>query len=104
MDAEDAIEIIETFITPKFRHSGKSSIYLLIDQACEEAVYVLSKQIPMKPIELKNDKDLKIGASIWRAGVPVYKCPECGAFISRSNDYCGKCGKKIKWRKTNERK
>lgn len=31
MDAEDAIEIIETFLTPKFRHSGKSSTYSLIE-------------------------------------------------------------------------
>lgn len=63
--------------------------------ALNMAINVLEKQIPIRPIELKNDKDLKIGASIWRAGVPVYKCPNCESFISYSSKYCSECGQAI---------
>lgn len=63
--------------------------------ACVLAFEALEKQIPIKPIELKNGKDLKIGASIWRAGVPVYKCPNCESFISHSSRYCSNCGQAI---------
>lgn len=65
------------------------------EQAIDEINKLLEKQIPKKPIEFKNDKDLKIGASIWRAGVPVYKCPHCENFISYSSKYCSECGQAI---------
>lgn len=63
--------------------------------ALNMAINVLEKQIPKEPLKLKNDKDLKIGASIWRAGVPVYKCPHCESFISYSSKYCSECGQAI---------
>lgn len=71
----------------------------LITEALDIAIRALEKQIAKEPKIIKTKEDLKIGASIWRSGVNVYKCPECGAFINCSNNYCGKCGKKIKWRK-----
>ena len=86
MTTEKAIEelkVITFFSAPEF------------NEAINKAIESLEKQIPIKPIELKNNKDLKIGASIWRAGVPVYKCPNCESFISHSSRYCSNCGHAI---------
>lgn len=63
--------------------------------ACVVAFEALEKQIPKKALKLINDKDLKIGAGIWKAGVPVYACPNCKSFISRSSRYCSNCGQAI---------
>lgn len=86
MTTEKAIEELKTitfFSAPEF------------DEALNMAIDVLEKQIPKEPLKLKNDKDLKIGASIWRAGLPVYKCPNCESFISYSSRYCSNCGQAI---------
>lgn len=86
MTPQDAIKILD---------AAKADYFGTINTAFDLAIESLEKQIPIKPIELKNGKDLKIGASIWRAGVPVYKCPNCESFISHSSRYCSNCGQAI---------
>lgn len=61
------------------------------------AVLALEKQIPKKPIKLKAEQDIEIGAGTWKAGTTVYKCPRCDSFISRSSNYCVKCGQALDW-------
>lgn len=76
------------------RGNGKTRLLL----ALKKAIEALEKQIPKKPDELKTDKDVKIGAGTWKAGVTVYKCPGCNSFISRSSDFCPNCGQAIDWK------
>lgn len=64
-------------------------------EALKVAVVALEKQIPKKPIKLKANEDIKIGAGTWKAGTIVYKCPRCDSFISRSSNYCDKCGQAL---------
>ena len=66
-------------------------------EALKVAVVALEKQIPKKPIKLKANEDIKIGAGTWKAGTTVYKCPRCDSFISRSSNYCDKCGQAFDW-------
>ena len=66
-------------------------------EALKVAVVALEKQIPKKPIKLKANEDIKIGAGTWKAGTTVYKCPRCDSFISRSSNYCDKCGQALDW-------
>lgn len=30
-------------------------------------------------------------------GTKLYFCPSCNSFVSRTDQYCGKCGQKLKW-------
>ena len=60
------------------------------------AVLALEKQIPKKPIKLKAEQNIEIGAGTWKAGTTVYKCPCCNSFISRSSNFCSNCGQAIK--------
>lgn len=60
-----------------------------------EEVAASEYRVPMKPISIKADEDIKLGAVTWKKGTTVYKCPRCNNFISRSNDFCNKCGQSI---------
>ena len=66
-------------------------------EALKIAVKALKKQIPHKPIVMKAEQDIKIRAGTWKAGTTVYKCPRCDSFISRSSNYCVKCGQALDW-------
>ena len=66
----------------------------------ETAKKALEKQIPKKPLTIKHDEDIKIGSATWKAGVPIYKCPDCNGFVSRSSNYCPDCGQEIDWSET----
>lgn len=57
----------------------------------------LELKIPKKPLIIKNDKDIKLGYAIWKAGVPIYKCSQCNDFISRSKKFCTDCGQALDW-------
>lgn len=65
--------------------------------ALDMAISSLNKQIKKKPIKLKAEQDIKIGAGTWKAGTTVYKCPCCNSFISRSSVYCDQCAKALDW-------
>lgn len=62
------------------------------------AISALEKQIPKKPTPqiVKGGKRL-IGKGWWCEGTTIYKCPCCGEFISRTYDYCYKCGQALDW-------
>lgn len=55
----------------------------------------LDKRIARKPISFKAESNIKIGAGTWGVGTTVYKCPCCDSFITRSCDFCNKCGQAI---------
>lgn len=57
----------------------------------------LELQIPKKPLIIKHNQDIKVGSATWKAGVPVYKCPRCNNFISRSSHCCSECGQALAW-------
>lgn len=67
-------------------------------QICKSA---LEKQMPKKPIPqiVKGGKRL-IGNGWWGEGTTVYRCPNCNEFISRTYDYCYKCGQALDWSDT----
>lgn len=91
MTPERAIEILN----PEHREHYDS--IETVNEACRMGMESLKKQIPKKPLVLKNDEDIKIGAGTWGAGVTVYQCSRCNSFISRSSDYCNKCGQALDW-------
>jgi hypothetical protein len=69
---------------------------------CEKVILnALEKQIPKKPTPqiVKGGKRL-IGNGWWCNGTTVYKCPNCNDFISRTYDYCYKCGQALDWSDT----
>lgn len=60
-------------------------------------ISALEKQMPKKPLVIKNDEDIKLGSATWKAGVPIYKCHCCNGFIKRSDDFCPDCGQALDW-------
>lgn len=69
----------------------------LLDEDKRMIISALEYQTPKKPLIIKNDKDIKCGSAIWKAGVPIYKCSRCNGFISRSNKFCTDCGQALDW-------
>lgn len=96
MTTEKALEILQE-IKCDFKNKCCTSIDLGNIEAIDVAISALEKQIPKKPISIKNDEDVKIGAGTWKAGVTVYKCSCCNSFISRSSDFCPDCGQALDW-------
>jgi len=91
MTNERAIEILN----PEHREHYPS--IEPVNEACRMGMEALEYRTQKKPISLKADKDIKIGAGTWKKGVIVYKCPRCNDFISRSSDFCNKCGQALDW-------
>lgn len=89
MTKERAIEILN----PEHREDYKD--IETVNEARRMGMEALEYRTPKKPISLKADKDIKIAAGIWKKGVTVYKCPCCDSFISRSSNFCSKCGQAI---------
>ena len=64
--------------------------YKQIEEAVDEAIDILEKQIPQKPLPKE--------ASIF--GNSYYPCGNCGEQLkSPMWDYCPWCGQKIEWSK-----
>lgn len=79
-------------------HRKKEPNAYYITNALNLAVEALNKQTPQKAISFEATSEIKIGAGTWGVGTTVYKCPCCDSFITRSSDFCSKCGKAIDWR------
>lgn len=94
MTEQEAIRRIKEHNSIHFKKENGRCPY--ITEALNIAISALEKQIPKKPIKLKAEQDIKIGAGTWKAGTTVYKCPYCNSFISRSSNFCSKCGQAIK--------
>lgn len=83
------------------KEEGITDVIILNKQAVSEA---LRKQIPQKPTphKVKVDK-IRVGNGCWGKGTTIYKCPNCGEFISRTNKCCGECGQALDWELINYR-
>lgn len=83
MTNEEAIRILDPDCKEVWKaYDGKDMERC--NDACRVAVKALEKQIPKKVILTKTE-------------VTFYQCPRCNSFISRSNDYCNKCGQALDW-------
>ena len=74
--------------------------YINLDdlEAFNLAIPALEKQIPKKPTPHKVEGGkIKIGNGWWCEGTTVHKCPNCNEFISRTYEYCHKCGQALDW-------
>lgn len=76
-------------------HSHKEPNAYFITIALHKAAAALDKQTAVQAVSLKTTSDIKLGAATWHKGTTVYKCPCCNSFISRSSNYCNKCGQAI---------
>ena len=88
MNYQEAIEFFERIInlTPL-------NDYIL---AAKLALDAMKKQAPKKAIlQIKTDYS-KDGTRTAKR--PIYYCPECKTSIDTHNNYCGRCGQKIKLR------
>lgn len=56
--------------------------------------------VAKKSKALINKKTIKIGNAKWNKGTTVFKCSNCGQFISRIYKHCGDCGQLIDWSDT----
>ena len=60
----------------------------------------LEKQIPKKPtphIVQPVEAPIKIGNGHWQKGTTVYKCPNCGEWVSKIYKHCLNCGQALDW-------
>ncbi len=101
MTYEQALEIKQNLTPEQVRNDLER--YLLRGEApivkgVAMAMQALEKQIPKKPIPHKVEGGkIKIGNGWWCKGTTVHKCPNCNEFISRTYDYCYKCGQALEW-------
>ena len=63
-------------------------------EQCREA---MEKQRAKKSKVKVQDRDLKIGCVIFKAGTKTYWCPSCRKAITGSDGYCRWCGQAIDW-------
>jgi hypothetical protein len=88
MTFEDVKRIREN---PTAEDVDNQELHRLIDIAIE-------KQIPKKPTPHKVEGGkIKIGNGWWCEGTTVHKCPNCNEWITKTYDYCIKCGQKLDW-------
>lgn len=96
MTPERAIEILKNLTYVKvLENNAHSNEVIHSESACKKdnedlaaiqmAMSALEKQMPKKVILTKTE-------------VTFYQCPCCNSFISRSNDFCNKCGQALDWR------
>lgn len=76
------------------KHKKLKKAHIITDYDKRKRLYDMRKK---KPIKLKANENIKIGAGIWKAGTTIYKCPRCDSFISRSSNYCVNCGQALDW-------
>ena len=93
-DFEAAREYLKSSVVYFGRVNGKFKII----QFMQAALFASEKRIKKKPQPHKVDADfVKIRNAQFKNGVTIYKCPDCGAFISKANSFCHECGKAIDW-------
>ena len=92
-DIEKAIEILSQdicYIGDRFTRDE-------YDKAVQIVMAALEKQIPKKPIEIKERHNFSQEV-IYKDGC----CPVCKSAISSTYTYCNKCGQRIDWGEENE--
>ena len=98
MTAEEVIKTIQVAIAEvEWNYPMEYAI------AFETAIEALDKQVAKRPKPHTVDVEkLKIGNANWCKGTTVYRCPNCNDFISRTYDFCYKCGQKLDWSENND--
>ena len=98
MTAEEAIKTIRVAIAEvEWEYPLDYSV------AFEMAIEALEKQSAKKPKPHTVDVEkLKIGNANWCKGTTVYRCPKCNNFISRTYNFCYKCGQALDWSDNND--
>lgn len=48
------------------------------------------------PYEVDVEK-VKIGNGFWGVGTTIYKCPNCGDYVSNIYKHCKECGQALKY-------
>lgn len=86
MDEKKVREAIET-IKSNYPTSG----YYMLCEALDIAIEALEKQLPKKPIEIKETYTSKIGE------FRVAKCPNCGKEVSDRFNVCLECRQNLDW-------
>ena len=69
--------------------------------AFETAISALEKRIAKKPIPhivKPVESPIQIDNGRWGKGTTVYKCPNCGEWVSKIYKHCPECGQALKWR------
>ena len=99
-----SVEQIEDAIVREITHmaleEGIDRVYLLDKK---NIVSALKKQIPKKPtphIVQPVEAPIKIGNGHWQKGTTVYKCPNCGEWVSKIYKHCLNCGQALDWSDT----
>lgn len=81
MKPEEASQAIRDSYIPK--------MFTALEEALEEAIAALEKQVPKKPIEaISFIYDYAFDATI---------CPTCDERVWACNIYCPDCGQRIDW-------
>jgi hypothetical protein len=76
----------------------KELCILLGITGCIFGAYMLAKIMDMQQIKIITEKDFTSFEEDWG---PVFRCPKCHWESLRKHDnYCCKCGQKIKWDET----
>lgn len=83
-----------------FNYENKNLYGYMDEKALEEPRYIyqklaiqaLEKQIPMKPLEIKERHNFS-GDVIYKDGY----CPDCKNEITSSYRFCTLCGQKLDW-------
>lgn len=68
----------------------------MLCEALDTAIEALEKQLPKKPIEIKETYTSKIGE------FRVAKCPNCGKEVSDRFNVCLECRQNLDWSMENE--
>lgn len=93
MTLERALEILKA--------NEETKIVAIYNSVKRKAIEALEKQMPKKPKPHKVDiEKIKIGNGNWCKGTTIYYCPNCKDFISRTYNFCHKCGQALDWSET----
>ena len=88
-DVNKALEVVKTALEEIQRYRAIGTV-----EECREA---MEKQRAKKSKVKVQDRDLKIGCVIFKAGTKTYWCPSCRKAITGSDGYCRWCGQAIDW-------
>lgn len=96
--AESEIKSLE--LAPKINGCEMTEWWKEQIEVWETAISALKKQIPKKPtphIVKPVEAPMQIGNGRWQKGTTVYKCPNCGEWVSKAYKHCPECGQALDW-------
>ena len=81
-----------------FKNKLKAGISRSRRRHYEDALESMDKQEEREVVVKVQDKDVRIGNLVFKAGTKSRWCPTCDKPVSGAHTYCWNCGQKIKWR------